>query len=119
MNHLFFERIDEVKNMQRKLWEIITSNQEEKPEVAVKCISELQKLSQSLCQMYEMLPLLGQLPTNAFAGIVNEDNNNNGGEVEQDKDNDEQLSSSQESVMTRSYVGGNSSAMYKLRRDID
>jgi hypothetical protein len=123
MNHLFFERIDEVKNMQRKLWEIITSNQEDKPEIAVKCISELQKLSQSLCQMYEMLPLLGQLPSNAFAGIVNEEDintNNGGGEVgEQDKDNDEQLSSSQESVITRSYVGGNSAAMYKLRRDID
>jgi hypothetical protein len=77
MNHLFFERIDEVKNMQRKLWEIITSNQEDKPDVVVRSISELHKLSNSLCQMYEMLPVLGRLPSDAFAGIA-EDNNIDG-----------------------------------------
>ena len=91
MNHLFFERIDEVKNMQRKLWEIITDNQEEKPDTAIRCISELHKLSQSLCQMYEMLPLLGNLPSNAFTGLVDVDDNN----------------------------GGNSAGMYNLRHDID
>jgi hypothetical protein len=118
MNHLFFERIDEVKNMQRKLWEIITSNEEDKPEVAVKCISELQKLSQSLCQMYEMLPLLGQLPSNAFAGLV--DNDNGGEVVDVDKESvTASVSSSQQKPIPQSYIGGNSAGMYKLRRDID
>jgi hypothetical protein len=114
MNHLFFERIDEVKNMQRKLWEIITSNQEEKPEVAVKCISELHKLSESLCQMYEMLPLLGQLPSNAFAGLVVEEQDEGG------DGSDQQTSPPPPPpAITPTSVGGNSSAMYKLRRDID
>jgi hypothetical protein len=80
MNHLFFERIDEVKNMQRKLWEIITDNQEENLDVVIRSISELHKLSQSLCQMYEMLPLLGNLPANAFTGIVGEQDENNNDE---------------------------------------
>jgi hypothetical protein len=116
MNHLFFERIDEVKNMQRKLWEIITSNQEEKPEVAVKCISELHKLSESLCQMYEMLPLLGQLPSNAFAGLVD----NNDGEADKDKEVTVGTSSSSVSPsMPSSSISGNSSGMYNLRHDID
>jgi hypothetical protein len=84
MNHLFFERIDEVKNMQRKLWEIITDNQEENPDVVIRSISELHKLSQSLCQMYEMLPLLGNLPANAFTGIV-------GGGEQDENNNDEEL----------------------------
>ena len=30
MNQLFIERTDEIKAMQRKLWEIITDNQEDK-----------------------------------------------------------------------------------------
>jgi hypothetical protein len=66
MNHLFFERIEEVKNMQRKLWEIITNNEADKPDVAIRSISELHKLSNSLCQMYEILPVLGRLPSDAF-----------------------------------------------------
>ena len=77
MNHLFFERADELKNMQHKLWEIITSNQEDKPDIAIKSISELHKLSNSLCQMYEMLPVLGRLPSDSFAGIDNDNNNTN------------------------------------------
>jgi hypothetical protein len=116
MNHLFFERIDEVKNMQRKLWEIITSNQEEKPDVAIRSISELHKLSQSLCQMYEMLPLLGNLPSNAFTGLV--DDNNNDGEVDAYKE-DKEVSSSSSSSSQPSYLGGNSGGMYNLRHDID
>ena len=124
MNHLFFERIDEVKNMQRKLWEIITSNQEEKPDVAIRSISELHKLSQSLCQMYEMLPLLGNLPSNAFTGLVDNDNNDNGGGGEVDDDVDKESvtavvsSSQQQKPIPPSYVGGNSSGMYNLRHDI-
>jgi hypothetical protein len=31
--------------------------------------------------MYEMLPLLGNLPSNAFAGLVDDDNDN-GGEID-------------------------------------
>jgi hypothetical protein len=69
MNQLFIERADELKAMQRKLWEIIIDNQEEKPDVAVRSITELHKLSQSLSQMYEMLPFLGHLPSNAFTGF--------------------------------------------------
>jgi hypothetical protein len=116
MNHLFFERIDEVKNMQRKLWEIITSNQEEKPEVVVRSISELHKLSQSLCQMYEMLPLLGQLPSNAFAGLVDDtSDSDSGGE---DQEEIKQVSSPSSSISQPSYIGGNSSGMYNLRHDV-
>jgi hypothetical protein len=51
LNHLFFERADELKNMQRKLWEIITNNEEEKPDIAIRLIAELHKLSNSLCHM--------------------------------------------------------------------
>jgi hypothetical protein len=123
MNHLFFERIDEVKNMQRKLWEIITSNQEEKPDVAIRSISELHKLSQSLCQMYEMLPLLGNLPSNAFTGLVDNDNNDNGGGgdvVDVDKESvTAAVSSSQHKPIPPSYIGGNSAGMYNLRHEID
>jgi hypothetical protein len=122
MNHLFFERIDEVKNMQRKLWEIITSNQEEKPDVAIRCISELHKLSQSLCQMYEMLPLLGNLPSNAFTGLVDVDDDNNNCIAEvNDVDKEVSSSSSQQKSVSpsSSYIGGNSSGMYSLRHDID
>jgi hypothetical protein len=75
MNHLFFERADELKNMQRKLWEIVTSNQEDKPDVVIRSIAELHKLSNSLCQMYEMLPVLGRLPSDSFAGFDNDVDN--------------------------------------------
>jgi hypothetical protein len=126
MNHLFFDRIDEVKNMQRKLWEIITSNQEEKPDVAIRSISELHKLSQSLYQMYEMLPFLGNLPSNAFTGLVDNDNDDNGGggggEVDHvDKESVTAVvsSSQQKPIPPSSYVGGNSRGMYNLRHDID
>jgi hypothetical protein len=114
MNHLFFERIDEVKNMQRKLWEIITSNQEDKPDVAIRSISELHKLSQSLCQMYEMLPLLGNLPSNAFTGLVDDD-------AADKKEVVVGTSSSSSSAppIPPSYIGGNSGGMYNLRHDID
>jgi hypothetical protein len=75
MNQLFIERADEIKAMQRKLWEIITYNQEDKPDVAIRSISELHKISQSLSQMYEMLPFLGHLPSDAFTGIDSDDSN--------------------------------------------
>jgi hypothetical protein len=74
MNQLFFERADEIRKMQRKLWEIISNNEDDKPDIAIRSISKLHKLSNSLCQMYEMLPVLGRLPSDSFAGI---DNNNN------------------------------------------
>jgi hypothetical protein len=70
MNHLFFERADELKNMQRKLWQIIIDNEADKPDVAIRSISELHKLSNSLCQMYEMLPVLGRLPSDSFAAAI-------------------------------------------------
>jgi hypothetical protein len=85
MNHLFFERADELKNMQRKLWQIIIDNEADKPDVAIRSIAELHKLSNSLCQMYEMLPLLGNLPANAFTGIVG-----SGGGGEQDENNNDE-----------------------------
>ena len=62
--------------MQRKLWQIITDNEADKPDVAIRSIAELHKLSNSLCQVYEMLPVLGRLPSDSFAGIVNEDDDN-------------------------------------------
>jgi hypothetical protein len=116
MNHLFFERIDEVKNMQRKLWEIITSNQEEKPDVAIRSISELHKLSQSLCQMYEMLPLLGNLPSNAFVGLVDD---NADSDIIETVDKTSTTMPQQPQQQSSSYIGGNSSGMYNLRHDIE
>jgi hypothetical protein len=82
MNHLFFERVDEIKNMQRKLWQIITDNVADKPDVAIRSIAELHKLSNSLCQVYEMLPVLGRLPSDSFTGIIDGGGGNvdNGGE---------------------------------------
>ena len=66
-----------------------------------------------------MLPLLGQLPSNAFAGIVEDDGG--GGETP-----DSAITASQPTTTTTttlesslSYIGGNSAAMYKLKRDID
>jgi hypothetical protein len=102
--------------MQRKLWEIITDNQEEKPDTAIRCISELHKLSQSLCQMYEMLPLLGNLPSNAFTGLVDVDDNN-GGET---TDKASVITTPQPTTTSSSlYICGNSAGMYNLRHDID
>ena len=104
MNHLFFERADELKNMQRVLWEIITNNQEDKPDVAIKSIAELHKLSNSLCQMYEMLPLLGNLPSNAFIGLVDNDDD------DADSDREKQLikhHQQQQKPIPPSYIGGN------------
>jgi hypothetical protein len=81
MNHLFFERVDEIKNMQRKLWQIITDNVADKPDIAIRSIAELHKLSNSLCQVYEMLPVLGRLPSDAFAGIDNGESNEEGSSI--------------------------------------
>ena len=70
--------------------------------------------------MYEMLPLLGQLPYNAFSGLVDNDNNDNSGEVDDvDKESVTAVSSSQQKPIPPSYVGGNSNGMYNLRHDID
>jgi hypothetical protein len=77
MNHLFFERAEELKAMQRKLWEIIKDNQEDNPDAVIRSIGELHKLSNSLSSMYEMLPVLGRLPSDSFAGF-GLDNNNTG-----------------------------------------
>jgi hypothetical protein len=75
MNHLFFERAEELKAMQRKLWEIIKDNQEDNPDIAIRSINELHKLSNSLSSMYEMLPVLGRLPSDSFAGFGVDINN--------------------------------------------
>jgi hypothetical protein len=45
--------------MQRKLWQIIIDNEADKPDVAIRLIGELHKLSNSLCQMYEMQTTAG------------------------------------------------------------
>jgi hypothetical protein len=95
MNHLFFERVDEIKNMQRKLWQIITDNVADKPDTAIRSIAELHKLSNSLCQVYEMLPVLGRLPSDSFAGIVNDDDR---------EDNEEGSSSSSSSSVEKKYL---------------
>jgi hypothetical protein len=47
--------------------------EEDKPDVAIRFISELHKLLNSLCQMYEMLLVLGRLPSDTFSGIINDD----------------------------------------------
>jgi hypothetical protein len=83
MNHLFFERVDEIKNMQRKLWQIITDNVADKPDVAIRSIAELHKLSNSLCQVYEMLPVLGRLPSDSFTGIIDGGNGGKEANVEE------------------------------------
>jgi hypothetical protein len=90
MNHLFFERADDLKNMQRKLWQIIIDNEVDKPDVAIRSISELHNLSNSLCQMYEMLPVLGRLPSDSFAGFDNNDNDAADAAIETAADKQEQ-----------------------------
>jgi hypothetical protein len=59
--------------MQGKLWKIIANN-EDKPDAAIRSISELHRLSNSLCQIYEMLLVLGRLPSDTFSGIINDEN---------------------------------------------
>ena len=66
--------------------------------------------------MYEMLPFLGSLPSSAFIGIV-EDNNIDGEVATADEVASSQQQ--QQKSMPPSSIGGNSSAMYNLRHDID
>jgi hypothetical protein len=112
MNHLFFERIDEVKNMQRKLWEVIIDNQEDKPDVVIRSISELHKLSQSLSQMYEMLPFLGHLPSDAFTGVIGDNTTPTPSSA---------AVSSEAGVTTTpaSTIGGSSGGMYRIKHDVN
>ena len=97
--------------MQRKLWEIITDNQADKPDVAIRSIAELHKLSNSLCQMYEMLPVLGRLPSDSFAGFVVGGGDGDGNVDDADKEDKEVLSSSSQS----SYIGGNSAGIVQVK----
>jgi hypothetical protein len=75
--------------------------------------------------MYEMLPLLGNLPSSAFTGIVDDDNNNDNAVVDSQIENGKTTtlttttSQQQQKPFPPSYVCGNSSGMYNLRRDID
>jgi hypothetical protein len=57
--------------------------------------------------MYEMLPLLGNLPSNAFAGLIDDE-----------ADKEVGRSSSSAPPIPPSSIGGNSSGMYNLRHDI-
>jgi hypothetical protein len=70
-----------------------------------------------MCQMYEMLQFLGNLPSSAFTGIV-EDNNIDGEVATADEVASSQQQQQRKS-MPPSSIGRNSSAMYNLRHDID
>jgi hypothetical protein len=64
------------------------------------------------------LSLLGNLPSSAFTGIL-EDNNIDGEVATADEVASSQQQQQQRKSMPPSSIGGNSSAMYNLRHDID
>jgi hypothetical protein len=67
--------------------------------------------------MYEMLPLLGNLPSNAFAGLV--DDNVVDSDIETDKPSTTTAPQQQQKPIPPTYISGNSGGMYNLRHDID
>jgi hypothetical protein len=51
----FFDRIDEVRYIQKRLWKIIENNPD-KPILQKSCLSELHQSTLTLCNPYDALP---------------------------------------------------------------
>jgi hypothetical protein len=51
----FFDRIDEVRYIQKRLWKIIENNPD-KPILQKSCLSELHQSTLTLCNLYDALP---------------------------------------------------------------
>ena len=54
---IYFDRIEEVKCIQKKLWQIVNQN-EDKPNLQISCLSELHQLTVSLANLYDILPAI-------------------------------------------------------------
>jgi hypothetical protein len=57
VNALVFDRVEEVRSYQRKLWQIVNDSST-KPEVKIKALDSLQGTTRLLSNIYEMLPLV-------------------------------------------------------------
>jgi hypothetical protein len=57
---IYFDRVEEVKYIQRKLWQIVNQN-EDKPNLQISCLSELHQLTVSLANLYDILPAIVQV----------------------------------------------------------
>jgi len=57
IQNIFFDRIQELEYMQKMLWEIVNDNQD-KPNLQLRCISELRELQVLLTELYQNLPLV-------------------------------------------------------------
>jgi hypothetical protein len=63
LKHAFFDRIAELEEQQKVLWDIVNKNKEDKPDSASRAIHELHGISLSLKRFYDNLPVIAGLPT--------------------------------------------------------
>ena len=57
----FMQRIIEIENLQRKLWQIYNENSENKPNqplIQLNCLKELHALTISLANLYDLAPII-------------------------------------------------------------
>jgi hypothetical protein len=69
----FFDRVEEIKYMQRMLWELVNNN-EDKLNLQLSCLSELRELTVLLTDFYDKLPMVlsvHDLPIFAGQGVTN------------------------------------------------
>lgn len=55
----FFDRMEEIKFMQKRIWEIVNNNKD-KPNLQLGCLSELHQLTLTLSNLDELLPAIVQ-----------------------------------------------------------
>ncbi len=60
----FFDRMEEIKFMQKKIWEIVNNNKD-KPNLQLSCLSQLHQLTITFSHLDELLPAVSQ--TGPFA----------------------------------------------------
>ena len=64
---LFFDRVEEIKYLQRKQWEIINNNPNS-PDLHLSCMKELHSLAISLADLYDVLPAIVSTTPNFDCG---------------------------------------------------
>ena len=71
---LFFDRVEEIKYLQRKQWEIINNNPNS-PDLHLACMKELHSLTISLADLYDVLPAVVSTRPNFDSGNYEPDHN--------------------------------------------